>query len=155
MSASAQAKAKDDFTLVITREFDAPRSLVYEAWTNKAHALKWSGPRDFPVVETDHDVRPGGKWRGCLKGPEGQKLWQGGEYREVVPNERLVFTFGWDEDKGKPGAETLITIVFTDKGEKTEMVFTQEGLATASSRDGHRGGWNSSFDRLEEFLAGA
>jgi len=152
---AARAKAASGHELVITRVFDAPRSLVWDAWTKKEHALQWSGPRDHPVVEADHDIRPGGKWRGCLKGADGRPLWQRGEYKEVVPQEKLVFTFAWDEEDGSAGNETLITVTLADKGGKTEMVFRQAGLPSEASRDGHRGGWNSSFDRLDDFLAGA
>lgn len=140
-------------TLDIVRVFDAPRALVWTAWTEKEHALKWSGPRDYPVIEADHDIRPGGKWRSCLKGADGEELWQGGVYKEVVPEKKLVFTFRWDTDEGTPQGETLITVEFADKDGGTEMRFRQEGFTGASTRDGHRGGWNSSFDRLAEFLA--
>ena len=148
---AASAETKPGYTLEITRLLNAPRALVWDAWTKHEHALKWAGPKDYPAVDADHDVRPGGKWRTCLKGADGEELWQGGEYREVVPQERLVFTSRWDGDD----FDTLITITFADKGGKTEMHFRQDGLSSAESRDGHRGGWNSSFDRLDEFLAAA
>ncbi|BCW88704.1 hypothetical protein sos41_18460 [Alphaproteobacteria bacterium SO-S41] len=139
--------------LLITRFFKAPRTLVYKAWTDKEMALRWSGPRDYPLVESDHDVRPGGAWRGCLRGADGVDLWQGGTYREVVPNEKLVFTFGWDTDKGTSQGEMLVTITFADKDGGTEMVFLQQGFVETKDRDGHRGGWNSAFDRLAETVA--
>jgi uncharacterized protein YndB with AHSA1/START domain len=147
---AAKAKFNPAFDLVITRDFDAPRGLVWDAWTIKEHALKWVGPRDHPAVEADHDIRPGGKWRGALQGANGELLGQGGEYLEVVPQEKLVYTFAWDD-----GGPTLVTVTFTDHGEGTRMVFRQQGLTSASSRDGHHGGWSSSFDRLDDFLAGA
>lgn len=146
---AAKAKFDPALDLVITRDFDAPRTLVWDAWTIKEHALKWAGPRDYPVVETDHDIRPSGRWSGVLQGQNGERLQQGGEYLEVVPLEKLVYTFAWDGDDA-----TLITVTFADQGRGTRMVFRQQGLKTASSRDGHRGGWSSSFDRLDDFLAG-
>src|SRR6188472_4024681 len=84
--------------LVITRVFDAPRELVFTAWTDKRHAMNWWGPKHHPATLVDMDVRPGGRWRHCLRSVEtGQNLWHGGVFREVVPPERLVFTFAWEE----------------------------------------------------------
>ena len=152
MSRNYAAEADDE--LLITRFFKAPRALVWEAWTVKERALKWSGPRNYPVVESDHDIRPGGAWRSCLRGADGADLWQGGVYREVVPMERLVFTFAWDDDRKAGRADMLVTVTFADKDGGTEMVFLQQGFAAVPERDGHRGGWNSSFDRLGELVEG-
>ncbi len=146
---AAKAKFNPELDLVITRDFDAPRTLVWDAWTIKEHALKWAGPRDHPVVESDHDIRPGGTWTGVLQGKNGERLGQGGAYIEVVPQEKLVYTFAWTGEENDP---TLITVTFADHGKGTRMVFRQQGLKTEPSRDGHRGGWNSSFDRLEDCL---
>ena len=102
--------------LVITREFDAPRELVYEAWTDPQHAAQWWGPRHHPARLIKMDVRPGGAWRHCLQSTEtGDDLWHGGVFREVVPPERLVFTFAWEEE-GERGLETLVTVTFADIG---------------------------------------
>ena len=142
-----------DRVLVITRLFDAPRTLVYEAFANPKHALQWAGPRDHPASHVEGELRPGGKWRTCLRALDGSReLWQGGVYREVVPNERLVFTFAWDEQDGTSGPETLVTITFADQGGKTLMTFRQSIFNTRENRDGHQKGWNSAFDRLAEFL---
>jgi uncharacterized protein YndB with AHSA1/START domain len=140
--------------LVIERIFDAPRKLVWKMWTEKEHALQWGGPRDYPMVQTEADVRPGGKWRSCLRSVEtGEELWQGGVYSEVVEPERLVFTFAWDEDSGQSTThETLVTITFTEQEGKTKMTFRQTPFKSLESRDGHREGWNSSFDRLDSYL---
>jgi len=98
------------------------------------------------------DLRPGGKWRGCLTNAHGDQLWQGGAWREIAPPERLVFTFGWDNADGSRGPETLITIVFTEQAGKTLMRFRQAPFDSVANRDGHLGGWNSAFDRLVELL---
>jgi uncharacterized protein YndB with AHSA1/START domain len=143
-----------DRVLVITRVFDAPRTLVYEAFVNPKHALQWAGPRDYPATHIEGEVRPGGKWRTCLRALDGSReLWQGGVYREVVPNERLVFTFAWDKEDGASGPETLVTITFADQGDKTLMTFRQGVFNTKENCDGHRTGWNSAFDRLAEQIA--
>ena len=120
--------------LVIERVFNAPRALVFRAWTDPEHARQWFGPRDYPARELTMDVRPGGRWRSCLRSVEtGNDLWVGGVYREIVAPERLVFTFAWEEE-GERGLETLVTLTFTE-------------------RDGHRGGWTSTWDRLDDLLA--
>lgn len=145
--------AKDDRILAITRIFDAPRDRVFEVFTDPKHALHWMGPRHFPMTQMESDRRPGGKWRACLTSPEdGRQLWQSGVNHEIVPPERLSFTFGWEDD-GALGPETLVTITFEDLGGKTLMTFRQEVFDTVENRDGHRGGWSSAFDRLDDYLA--
>jgi uncharacterized protein YndB with AHSA1/START domain len=139
--------------LVITRVFDAPRELVFKAWTDPALAMGWFGPRDHPATDMEMDVRPGGAWRGCLRSTEsGKELRLGGMYREIVAPERVVFTFAWDEE-GERGLETLVTLTFVEEGGKTRMTFRQTPFQSIEERDGHRGGWTSSFDRLEEYVA--
>jgi len=146
--------------LSITRVFDAPRSLVWEAWTNADHARQWAGPRTFQAMHLDHDIRPRGRWRGCLhRDPEPGTdqptldLWQSGEYLEVIPPERLVFTFRWDNrGNGLPSPESTVTLIFEERDGKTTMHFHQAFFKTAEDRDGHNFGWNSSFDRLAELL---
>lgn len=150
-TASEQHGVEHDLTIV--REFNAPRELVFELWTHPEHAVQWMGPRDYPASKFEQDLRVGGKWRGCLKGgPDshepGGELWQGGEYREVQPPEKLVFTFQWDD-----GPETVVTVILSESGEgKTRMVFHQTPFEDAGNRDGHISGWNSSFDRLADAL---
>jgi len=138
--------------LVITREFDAPRELVYEAWTDPRHAAQWWGPRHHPARLIKMDVRVGGAWRHCLRSPETGDLWHGGVFREVVPPERLVFTFAWEEE-GERGLETLVTVTFAEIGERTRMTLTQTPFQSDGERDGHDEGWNSTFDRLADHLA--
>jgi uncharacterized protein YndB with AHSA1/START domain len=139
--------------LVITRVFDAPRALVFKAWTDPRHALNWWGPRDYPATHLEMDVRPGGAWHGRLRSVEtGAELPLGGVFQEIVAPERLVFTFAWDEE-GERGLETLVTVTFAQDGGKTLMTFRHEPFQSVEERDGHRGGWNSSFDRLAAYIA--
>lgn len=140
--------------LVITRVFDAPRELVFEAFTDPKHGLHWMGPRDYPIVKMEGELKPGGKWRSCLRAKDsGEELWNGGVYREVVAPERLVYTFAWDEESGNTPTETLVTLTFEDENGKTKMTFRQAPFASTESRDGHNEGWNSSFDRLDDYLS--
>jgi uncharacterized protein YndB with AHSA1/START domain len=82
-----------------------------------------------------------------------QDLWLGGVFREIVAPERLVFTFAWEEE-GERGLETLVTVTFADQNGKTLMTFRQAPFQSDGERDGHRYGWGSSFDRLEDVLRG-
>ena len=144
----------EERVLEIVRVLDAPRSLVFKAWTDPAHVTRWMGPRGFTASHYQQDQRPGGAWRVCLRRDEdGRELWQGGVLRELVPPERLAFTFAWDQDDGHPGHETLVTVTFAEEQGRTRMTFRQAVFASVESRDGHRGGWGSAFDRLEEVLA--
>jgi uncharacterized protein YndB with AHSA1/START domain len=154
MSASTSAITKPaERELVITRLFDAPRELVFEAWTDPKHLAQWWGPRDYPAAQVKLDVRPGGAWRHCLRSTEtGNDLWHRGVFREVVAPERLVFTFAWEEE-GERGLETLVTVTFADDGGKTRMTLRQTPFQSDGERDGHQGGWNSTFDRLADHLA--
>jgi uncharacterized protein YndB with AHSA1/START domain len=152
MAASVGTSRLVERELVIERVFNAPRDLVFKAWTDPDHIAKWFGPRDHPAREVNVDVRPGGQWRGCLRSTEtGNDLWLGGVYREVVPPERLVFTFAWEEE-GERGLETVVTITLAEQGGKTLMTFRQVPFQSAGELDGHRGGWTSTFDRLDDLL---
>jgi uncharacterized protein YndB with AHSA1/START domain len=99
------------------------------------------------------DVRPGGAYRLCMRPTEGDDLWVQGVYREIVAPERLAFTFAWEDAAGKPGHETLVTITFADEAGRTRMDFHQALFESVESRDAHRGGWSSTFELLEEYLA--
>ena len=88
--------------LLITRIFDAPRHLVFQAWTEPDRAARWWGPQGFVTTYCDMDVRPGGTFRVCMRSPEGAEHWKQGVYREVVEPELLVFTFAWEDADGKP-----------------------------------------------------
>lgn len=139
--------------LVITRLLNAPRELVFRAWTDPSLARNWWGPRDYPATHLEMDARPGGRWRNCLTSTEtGRELWQGGVFHEVVAPERLVFTFAWEEE-GERGLETLVTVTFAEENGKTRMTFRQVPFQSVEERDGHQGGWTSSFERLDEQLA--
>ena len=138
--------------LVIDRFFAAPPDLVFRLWTDPVHALRWWGPRDHPLTRIEMDVRPGGTWRGCLTAvADGEELWQGGRLLEIDPPRRLVFTFAWETD-GERGRETVVTIDLIAEGNGTRMHFRQTPFDTIANRDGHGGGWSSTFDRLDDFL---
>ncbi len=136
--------------LTITRMFSAPRELVFKAWTEPARLASWFGPRGLstPVEHIEADVRPGGRWQvRMVRGDTGAEIVVGGEYREIVEPERLVFTCAMNF-----GDESLVTIRLADHGGKTEMTFHQAGFATAEERAGAHEGWASAFERLSEYF---
>jgi uncharacterized protein YndB with AHSA1/START domain len=150
MSTTSPAQER---TLTITRTFDAPRELVWRAWTEAAHFLKWWGPSNFPACDVEMHVHAGGRWRHCLKSTaDGRELWHRGVFREVKAPERLVFTFAWEEE-GERGIETVVTVTFKERGARTLMTLIQTPFQSDFQRDDHDGGWNSTFDRLAEELA--
>jgi uncharacterized protein YndB with AHSA1/START domain len=152
MSASA-TRPPIDRVLTITRLFDAPRALVWKAWTDPNHLMSWWGPRNYPAERIEVDVRVGGRWRHGLRSTEGgPDLWHRGEFREVVPPQRLVFTFAWEEE-GERGIENVVTVTFAEQDGKTLMTMRQEPFQSSGERDGHQGGWGSAFDRLDDLLA--
>lgn len=144
--------AAKDKVLVITRVFDAPRELVFRMWTDPDHLKHWWGPTHHPATHLEMDVRKGGAWRNRLTSVDtGEHLWHHGIFQEVVEPERLVFSFVWEEE-GERGVENTVTITFEDVGGKTRMTLRQEPFLSVEERDGHGGGWSSTFDRLEQQL---
>ena len=142
----------DDLELVINRMFDAPRHIVWQAWTDPEQLKQWSAPRGFTIPVSDGDLRPGGRWHATMRQSDGTELKLGGEYREIVEPERLVFTHAWYDESGKPGPETIVTVTLKERRGKTEMNFRQTGFTSGESRDGHAGGWAECFDKLAELI---
>jgi uncharacterized protein YndB with AHSA1/START domain len=138
--------AEREFT--ITRVLDAPREVVFRAWTHPTHVTAWFGPGGFttPLSTIEMDVRPGGAWRATLiRDDDGVEYPTGGFYIEVVEPERLVFTWGAPGDSGE---ESVVTVVLADLGGRTEMTFHQAGFTTDESRKNVHDGWSSCLDRL-------
>jgi len=139
--------------LVIVRVFDAPRELVFAAWTQGTHLARWSAPEGMTIAFGECDVRPGGAYRCTMREPDGTEHRLGGVYREVVPPERLVFTHAWEDAEGRQIDPTLVTVRFTAEGDRTRMHFHQAGFESVASRDGHAQGWESCFRLLDAYLA--
>lgn len=153
-AARADAARAAMFELLIERVFDAPRTLVWKAWTDPAMLARWSAPRELNIPEAHSDVRVGGEYRVTMQEKRGSRQYRlRGTYRELTPPSRLVMTHQWINEDGSLDPETLVTVTLTDRGSKTHMHFHQAGFATASSRDGHHGGWSSAFGVLDDLLA--
>jgi uncharacterized protein YndB with AHSA1/START domain len=143
----------NDATLRIERRLAAPRALVFAAWTEPRHLRRWSAPHGFEIPVSEGELREGGRWRATMRAPDGTEHRLVGTYREIVPPERLVFTHAWLEADGRPGPETLVTVILEEADGGTLMRFTQTGFASPASRDGHAGGWTEAFERLDAHLA--
>lgn len=140
-----------DRELTITRLFDAPRELVFRAWTDPERFAGWIGPEGLTGGSVTLNPTLGGAFRACLLDRDGTEYWMCGSYREVSEPDRLVFTFAWDRD-GDLVEPTLVTITFADLGGKTEMTFHQAEFSSIEERDGHEGGWTSTFEKLTAHL---
>jgi uncharacterized protein YndB with AHSA1/START domain len=143
--------AGSDLELVLTHEFDAPRALVFRAWTQQQHAAQWWGPQGFTTVSCRMDARPGGAYRLAMRGPDGVVRTKRGVYREVTPD-RIVFSYAWEDADGNPGHEMRVTITLEEIGTRTRMTLHQTGFEAIPERDSHRSGWTSCMRRLAEFL---
>lgn len=146
-----------DRELLITRTLDAPRELVFEAWTDPKHIAQWWGPKGFTTTVGAMDVTPGGAWRYVMHGPDGVDYPNQIVYDEVVKPERLVYTHGSGEE-GDTG-QFQVTVTFAEQGGKTKLTM-QMLFASAAELDkvkqfGAVEGGNQTLDRLEEYLAKA
>ncbi len=143
--------------IVITRVFDAPRSLVFKAWTDPKHLMLWWGPKGFTNPVCELDVRPGGAWRIVMRGPDGSEYPCGGVYREIVEPERLVFTNIATDKDGNPILDGLTTVIFAEHGGKTKLTLQTRAVAVvayaAAYLAGMEAGWTQSLERLEAYVA--
>ena len=140
-------------SLSLTRMFNAPRARVFEAFTREDAIQQWYGPEGFTVPSVRIDPRPGGKYRIEMHSPDGAVYVVVGEFREVKPPEKLVFSWAWLDGAGV-GPSSLVTLTFAENAGQTELKLVHSGFATAESRDGHEKGWASSFESLAQMLAG-
>jgi uncharacterized protein YndB with AHSA1/START domain len=139
-------------SLEIKRLIKAPRDQVYAAWTDPAQLKQWFGPEKVQTNDLVVDPRAGGKFRWDLTTPEGEEMTVFGEYRELEPGKRIVFTWQWDDDEVWENLVSIVTVELTDGEGGTELRLRHEQLPNEQSRQGHTGGWNSALDKLEKFF---
>jgi Uncharacterized conserved protein len=142
----------DKTSLEITRFIRAPRSRVYEAWTDPAQLRRWFGPESIQTDGIVADARAGGEFRWDLTNAEGEKMTMLGEFRELKPGRKVVFTWRWDDDELWENRTSIVTVELEDADGGTQLRLTHEQLPTEESRDSHTGGWNSALDKLEKFF---
>jgi uncharacterized protein YndB with AHSA1/START domain len=148
--------------IVIVRTIHAARELVWKAWTEPEHFMRWWGPKDFTSPHCSIDLRVGGRYLNCMRSPRGRELWTTGVYREIVEPERIVYTDSWCDEQGTvvPGTrygfsadfplESLVTVTLADLGGKTRMTMTHAGLTRGDDFDTTENGWLESFDKLAD-----
>lgn len=131
-----------DTSLRIERSFDATPEEVFAAWTDPEVLRRWWAVHpdgSTPVAEVD--LRVGGRYRLMMEQPDGTRHTVGGEYREVRPPHRLVYSWRWELDSGEQGRESVVTVSFQADGERTRLVLEHTGLESTDARDRHAQGW--------------
>jgi uncharacterized protein YndB with AHSA1/START domain len=143
-----------DREIVVTRVVNAPRTLVFEAWTKPEHLQQWMlGPQGWTMPICEIDLRPGGAWHFVWRRADGTEMAMRGVYREIVPPERLVCTESWGGD----WPETLNTLLLSEQDSKTtirqHILYVSKQARDAALKTGMESGMSESFDRLAEYLA--
>jgi uncharacterized protein YndB with AHSA1/START domain len=145
--------------LVITRTIDAPRSLVFNAWTDPRHMAQWWGPHGFTNPVCELDVRPGGAIRIVMRAPDGTDYPMTGVFHEIKEPERLVITTAVDDKDGNRILEVHTSVVFAETGGKTTLTLRTRVIkstaAAAGMLAGMKAGWTQSLERLERYVAKA
>ncbi|MBI5323790.1 MAG: SRPBCC domain-containing protein [Ignavibacteriae bacterium] len=150
--------------LTIIRIFDAPRELVWKAWTEPEHFKKWLGPKNFTCPFCKIDLKVGGRYLSCMRSPEGTNFWITGEFREIIPLKRLVYTDNFADENGNeipasqygmPGdwsSELIVTVTFEDINGKTRLTLNHTGIPEGELSEQTTSGWNEMFDKLADIL---
>jgi uncharacterized protein YndB with AHSA1/START domain len=149
MNVTAEGKT----SLEITRFINAPRTRVYAAWTDPAQLKEWFGPVWVRTCELIAEARVGGKFRWDVINSDGKEVTIQGAYREIVPGEKIVFTWKHCDDELWENQISMVTVEFSDRNNGTALRLKHEQLPGEESRDDHNRGWNSVLDRLEKFVS--
>src|SRR5688500_6729570 len=158
---------------VISRTFDAPRDLVWRAWTERDGMMQWFGPKEFAMSQAKLDFRVGGVFHYCLRMPDGKEMWGKFTYREIDPPRRLVWVNAFSDAQGglgrHPFAPTwppqMLTVATFDERDPGRTTVTirwstldatpEEQQTFDAGHDSMRMGWTGTFEQLEEYLAKA
>lgn len=148
--------------VIIERTFNAPVDLIWQMWIDSEHFKQWYGPKGFTVPVAEMDVRVGGKRLICMASPDGSmKMWTTGEYVEIIPKKRLVYTESPADEHGDLVSSssmgtpegiptrTEVTVLLEDLGGRTKMVMTHVGVPADS---GANAGWEQAFDKLADYI---
>ena len=142
-------------SITLTRLFDAPPELVFEAWTDPEHVGEWWGPAGFTITTKEMSVKPGGVWRYTMHGPDGTDYPNRTEFIEVVRPERLVYYQGWDRDSDEERHH--VTVTFENRNGKTQLTLTTvfrtaEELEKVVREHGAIEGGKQHLEKLAEYL---
>ena len=134
-------------SITLKRHIKAPPAKVFAAWTQAEKLVRWFGPYEtlMETMKAELDVRPGGKYRASFRTQDGEYHEVGGEYREVVPEQRLQFTWAWHTTKER---ESLVTITMTPDGQGTMLTLLHEQLFDQKAADGLKHGWTGTLEKL-------
>jgi uncharacterized protein YndB with AHSA1/START domain len=154
-----EVEKPDDATLIVRRTLNAPQELAFTAWTKPEHIRQWMCPEPGMAIQSAMmDLRVGGKLRIQMQKDGGEYFTAAGEFREVKPPERLVYTWDWEKDGSGTefgeleGKTTEITVEFLKRGQQTDFVLTHTRFATTEARDNHARGWNKIATGFATFL---
>jgi uncharacterized protein YndB with AHSA1/START domain len=158
--------ANETERMVITRIFDAPRELVWKAWTDPQYVMQWWGPKGFTAPICKIDFRVGGKFLCCMRSPDGQEGWNAGEYHEIVPYERIVSSMYFSDPDGNKIDPAQLGIeheaiedardvtLFEDLGDgRTKLTFIGNEPMESAKNSGQLEGWNQILDKLAAAVA--
>ncbi len=140
----------DETTLELRRVFDATPEALFDAWLRREEFAAWIGPEGIDCEVPLLEPQVGGRYEITMRLTNGQVIPVSGSFRTIERPTRLVFSWGWN---GDPTRQTLITLEFTPRGPRTELLLRQEGLGSVGNRDDHARGWNSALNKLERYLA--
>ena len=153
--------------MTITRVFDAPRALVWKAWTNPEYVMQWWGPKGFTAPFCRMDFRVGGKFLCCMRSPDGQEFWNGGEYHEIIPQEKIVSSMYFADGEGNKvepahyGIEheaiedAYDVALFEDFGDtQTKLTLIGNETMENAKASGQVEGWNQILDKFAATVAG-
>lgn len=147
---SAQQKVAVKPSLTLKRRLNAAPEKVFAAWTDPEKIVKWFGPDAGPVKSAVLDVRTGGRYAIVFSTEDGEEHHVSGVYREVIPEEKLNFTWAW---RTMPERESLVTILIKPDGDGSLLTLIHEQFFDEDARDRHEYGWNGCLDKLVLYLA--
>ena len=138
-------------SLTLKRHYPAPVETVFRAWIDPEALKQWFGPSDEgKILVSETNPKVGGRYRIVMQMPGGEQHRVGGVYREIVPNEKLVFTWAWEST---PERESLVTVQLKRAGSGTDMLLTHESFFDEPARDRHQHGWTQVMERLGRYLS--
>jgi uncharacterized protein YndB with AHSA1/START domain len=147
---------KPHLDLSLRRTFNATPERLFRAWTQAEQLVKWFGPEGVTTEVAEVDLKVGGAYRVVMRTPQGNLVVHHGVYREIQPNQKLVFTWILDgqhcEGSEEEYCETVVTIYFNENEGATELVIIHDFLPTEKARDNHEFGWNGCFECLEKLV---
>jgi uncharacterized protein YndB with AHSA1/START domain len=149
MSPQAAVQPVTKPSLTLKRRLKAPPAKVFAAWTDPEKVKHWMGPGEIKALHVETDPRTGGRFRWVMRAPNGDEHDVSGVYREVIPNEKLVFTWVW---KSTPERESLVTVSIKPDGDGSLLTLTHEQFFDEDARDRHQGGWTSALDKMEQMF---